>query len=101
MNYLQQNIHAIIRPGDEKGYIAECMEISVVTQGMTLDKVAKNLVEAVSLHIEDEDLTEFGLVAKPSLSVTFEQLDTGTCRAILKQASKYISLSELSRYFYD
>lgn len=72
MNYLQQNIHAIIRPGDEKGYVAECMEISVVTQGMTLDEVAKNLVEAVSLHLEDEDLTEFGLVAKPSLSVTFE-----------------------------
>ena len=51
MSPLQQNIHAIIRPGDEKGYFAECMEISVVTQGMTLDEVSKNLVEAVSLHL--------------------------------------------------
>lgn len=70
--YLQQNIHALIRPGDESGYVAECMEISVVTQGATLDEVSRNLVEAVSLHLEGEDLTEFGLSPKPSLSVTFE-----------------------------
>ena len=72
MSRLQQNIHAIIRPGEEKGYVAECMEISVVTQGMTLDETSQNLMEAVSLHLEGEDPTEFGLVAKPSLSVTFE-----------------------------
>jgi len=72
MSHLQQNIHAIIRPDDEKGYFAECMEISVVTQGMTLDEISKNLVEAVSLHLEGEDPTEFGLVAQPSLTVTFE-----------------------------
>ncbi len=72
MSRLQQNIHAIIRPDDEKGYFAECMEISVVTQGMTLDEISQNLVEAVSLHLEGEDPTQFGLVAKPSLTVTFE-----------------------------
>ena len=72
MSRLQQKIHAIIRPGDEKGYIAECIEISVVTQGMTLDETSQNLMEAVSLHLEGEDPTEFGLVAKPSLSVTIE-----------------------------
>lgn len=37
MTRLQQNIHVIIRPGKEQGYVAECIEISVVTQGMTLD----------------------------------------------------------------
>ncbi len=72
MNHLQQNIHAIIRPGEEGGYFAECMEISVVTQGQTLDEVSQNLVEAVSLHLDGEDPTEFGLIAKPSLNVTFE-----------------------------
>ncbi len=72
MSYLQQNIHAIIRPGDERGYIAECLEISVITQGQTLDEISHNLVEAVSLHLEGEDPTKFGLVAKPSLVVTFE-----------------------------
>ena len=72
MSYLQQNIHAIIRPGDERGYIAECLEISVITQGRTLDEISQNLLQAVSLHLEGEDPTEFGLVAKPSLVVTFE-----------------------------
>ena len=72
MSRLQQSIHAIIRPGEEEGYFAECVEISVVTQGMTLDEISQNLVEAVSLHLEGEDPTEFGLVAQPSLAVTFE-----------------------------
>lgn len=72
MNPLQQNIHAYIRLDDEDGYVAECMEIAVVTQGKTLDEVSQNLVEAVSLHLEGEDAAEFGLVAQPSLAVTFE-----------------------------
>lgn len=72
MNPLQQNIHAYIRLDDEDGYVAECMEVAVVTQGKTLDEVSQNLVEAVSLHLEGEDLAEFGLVAQPSLAVTFE-----------------------------
>jgi hypothetical protein len=28
------------------------------------------------------------------------ELDTGTCRAILRQASRYVSESELSPFFY-
>ena len=39
---------------------------------MTLDEGSKTLVEAVSLYLENEDPIEFGLVAQPSLSVTFE-----------------------------
>ncbi|MGB7414314.1 MAG: type II toxin-antitoxin system HicB family antitoxin [Thermosynechococcaceae cyanobacterium] len=72
MIHLQQNIHAIIRSGEEQGYLAECMEISVVTQGLTLDEVSQNLSEAVSLHLEGENPAEFGLVDQPSLAVTFE-----------------------------
>jgi hypothetical protein len=30
MSYLQQTIKAVIRPGDEVGYVAECLEIAVV-----------------------------------------------------------------------
>lgn len=72
MMKLQQNIKAFIRPGEEQGYVAECLEISVVTQGKTLDEVTQNLLEAVSLHLEGEDTAEFGLVAQPSLIVTLE-----------------------------
>ncbi|PNW33839.1 UNVERIFIED_CONTAM: hypothetical protein BEN50_18540 [Euhalothece sp. KZN 001] len=70
MNHLQQNIHAIIRPGDEGGYVAECLEISVVTQGKTLDQISHNLIEAVSLHLEGENPADF---CKRS-SVTFSEL---------------------------
>lgn len=72
MMKLQQNIKVFIRPGEQQGYVAECLEISVVTQGEKLDEVARNLLEAVSLHLEGEDPAEFGLVTKPSLIVTFE-----------------------------
>ncbi len=69
---LQQNIKSFIRPGEQSGYVAECLEISVITQGETLDEAVKNLTEAVSLHLEGEDPTEFGLVPHPSILVTFE-----------------------------
>lgn len=62
MKSLQRTIKAIIRPGgEESGYIAECVEIAVVTQGATLDEVMRNLQEAVALHLEGEDLTALGL----------------------------------------
>ncbi|MGL5806313.1 MAG: type II toxin-antitoxin system HicB family antitoxin [Xenococcaceae cyanobacterium] len=69
---LQQTVKSFIRPGEQSGYVAECLEISVVTQGETLDEVVQNLTEAVSLHLEGEDPTEFGLVVNPSILVTFE-----------------------------
>ena len=69
---LQQTVKSFIRPGEQSGYVAECLEISVVTQGDTLDEVVKNLTEAVSLHLDGEDPAKFGLVPKPSILVTFE-----------------------------
>ncbi|OIO09210.1 MAG: hypothetical protein AUJ52_06765 [Elusimicrobia bacterium CG1_02_63_36] len=68
---LQHTIKAVIRRG-EKAYIAECLEIPVVTQGNTLDEVVANLNEAVALHLEGEDLAELGFVSSPSLFVSFE-----------------------------
>ncbi len=38
---LQQTIKFFIRPGEQSGHVAECLEISVVTQGETLDEVVK------------------------------------------------------------
>ena len=43
-----------------------------MTQGETLDEVVQNLSEAVSLHLEDENLAEFGLTERPAILVTFE-----------------------------
>jgi len=67
----QHTIKAVIRLGD-KTYVAECLKIPVVSQGATLDEVVANLNEAVSLHLEGEDLAELGLAPSPTLLVTFE-----------------------------
>ncbi len=69
---LQHTIKAVIRPGEQSGYVAECVEIPVVTQGKTLDEVTANLKEAVELHLQDEDLSALGLASRPTLLVTFE-----------------------------
>lgn len=69
---LQRTIKAIIRPGEQSGYVAECLEIPVVTQGATLDEVTQNLREAVQLHLEGEDLAELGLAPEPTILVTME-----------------------------
>ncbi len=60
MRKLQHTIKAVVYPGDESGYVAECVEISVVTQGQTPDETMRNLREAVALHLEGEDPAEFG-----------------------------------------
>ena len=72
MKSLQHTIKSVIRPGEESGYVAECVEIAVVTQGQTLDEVMRNLQEAVALHLEGEDLAALGLAQNPTLLVTME-----------------------------
>lgn len=71
---LQHTIKAFIRKG-EKYYVAECLEIPVVTQGKTLDEAAANLREAVALHLEGEDLEQLGLAPNPILIITIERED--------------------------
>ena len=68
---LQRTIKAIVRKG-ERFYVAECVEIPVVSQGKTLDELMANLREAVTLHLEGEDLTALGLVPNPTILVTME-----------------------------
>ena len=68
---MKHNIRASIYRG-EKYYIAECAEISVITQGKTLDETIANLQEAVHLHLEGEDLAEYDLVENPAILVIME-----------------------------
>jgi predicted RNase H-like HicB family nuclease len=65
-------IQAVIYPGDESGYVAECLNLAVVTQGKTLDETVKNLREAIQLHLEGEDLQELGLAPNPPVLITME-----------------------------
>ena len=69
---MQRTIQAVIRPGEQSGYVAECPALNAVTQGETLDVVAKNLREVIALALDGEDLGELGLAPSPVIVVTFE-----------------------------
>jgi predicted RNase H-like HicB family nuclease len=56
----------------ESYYVAECLDLPVVTQGKTLDEVKMNLEEAIALHLEDEDLSEYEIDPHPSVLASFE-----------------------------
>jgi len=64
-------LHAIIQR-DEGAYVVECLELPIVSQGGTLDEAVSNFREAVSLHLEGEDLSRFGLSANPDLQMIYE-----------------------------
>ena len=68
---LRRTVHAALFKGD-RYFVADCLEIPVVTQGLTVDETLSNLQEAVALHMEDEDLEEIGLIRNPTISVTLE-----------------------------
>jgi predicted RNase H-like HicB family nuclease len=67
----QRTIHAVVRR-DRDWYVGSCLEVAVVTQGRTLDELVSNLREAVSLHIEGEDLRALGLTPRPWISIAYE-----------------------------
>jgi predicted RNase H-like HicB family nuclease len=64
-------IHAVIR-ADRDSYTAECLEVAVVTQGGNLDEVARNLQEAIKLHLDGENLAAMGLSEHPRLQLLFD-----------------------------
>jgi predicted RNase H-like HicB family nuclease len=68
---MRRTIKAYISSG-ETHYVAECLEIGVVTQGKTLDETIANLKEAVALYLEGEDPAEFDLEPNPTLLITLE-----------------------------
>jgi predicted RNase H-like HicB family nuclease len=67
----RRTIQVRVFRGDKK-YVAECMDLPVVTQGDTLDEVAANIREAIQLHLKDEDLAELGLAEDPTIVATME-----------------------------
>jgi len=68
---LRDTLHATVSQG-RSCYVAECWEVAVVTQGRTLDDVVSNLREALTLHLEGEDLGSLGLARSPRLVLTYE-----------------------------
>lgn len=56
----------------DKYYIAQGVDLPVVTQGKTLDALVKNIKEAVELHLEGENLSDFDLEKHPSILANLE-----------------------------
>ena len=68
---MKKIIQARIFKGENQ-YVAECLDLPVVTQGKTLDEVTANLQEAIGLHLRGEDLAELDLAEEPSVLASFE-----------------------------
>ena len=61
---MKRTIQVRITRGDRQ-FVAECLDLPVVTQAPTLDELAHNIREAIGLHLEGEDLSELGFLADP------------------------------------
>ena len=56
----------------EKLYVAEGVDVAIVTHGETLDELAQNIQEAVQLHFADENVEALGFNRSPSVLLKFE-----------------------------
>ena len=69
-------VHAVVTQSDG-WYVAECLEIAVVTQARSFDALLTNLREAVALYMDGEDPARLGLAPAPRLFVSFEAAPVG------------------------
>lgn len=53
-------------------FVAECLDLPVVTQAPTLDELTENVREAITLHLRGEDLATLGLAVNPTIIATLE-----------------------------
>ena len=72
----RDTIHVVVRRS-AGFYVAESLELALVTQGRSLDELLRNLKQAIRLHLEGEDPRVFGLTASPRIAVTYEERLSG------------------------
>jgi predicted RNase H-like HicB family nuclease len=68
---MRRTIQVRIFRGETK-YVAECLDLPVVTEADTLDQLAANIREAIGLHLEGENLADLGLAPDPTILATME-----------------------------
>ena len=68
---MKKAISVHIFKGD-KYFVAECLDLPVITQGKTLDELVKNLKEALKLHLEEENLQDFDIAPNPAIIANVE-----------------------------
>ena len=69
-------IHAVILKSNA-WYVAECLEVAVVTQGRTLDETVSNLHDAITLHLSDNEWSRLGIAPTPRLVISYEPSSAG------------------------
>lgn len=68
---MRKVIQISIFKGDEY-LVAEGVNIPVVTQGKTFDELIINLKEALSLFLEEEDLSKYDIQTNPAIIANIE-----------------------------
>lgn len=71
LKHMKNIVQFHISKGD-KYYVAEGIDLPVVTQGKTLDELAANIQEAVELQLKGENLADFDLAPHPSILLNLE-----------------------------
>ena len=72
ISLIMKNIIQFYINKGEKYYVAQGIDLPVVTQGKTLDELMKNIKEAVELHLGGEKPENLGLSPHPSVLVNME-----------------------------
>lgn len=73
---LNDTVHVAVRRSGGF-YIAEGLELALVTQARSLDALVSNLKEAIRLHLEGEKPGAFGLTRSPRIALTYEERLSG------------------------
>ena len=68
---VRRTIQVRISRGDRL-FVAECLDLPVVTQAATLDELTFNIREAIGLHLDGEDLAALGFSSNPTILATME-----------------------------
>ena len=68
---MKRTIQVRISRGDRQ-FVAECLDLPVVTQASTLDELTFYIREAIGLHLDGEDLAELGFSSNPTILATME-----------------------------
>ena len=70
--YMKSIAQFTIVKGEDGKYVAEGLELPIVTQADTLDELTENIREAVDLALDSEDLTSLHFTREPSILINFE-----------------------------
>ncbi|MGQ9722812.1 MAG: type II toxin-antitoxin system HicB family antitoxin [Candidatus Jordarchaeum sp.] len=60
---------------EEKFYVAPCPELDIASQGGSIEEAIRNLKEAISLYLEDEDAKIPKMDTRPLVTIVEVDVD--------------------------